>query len=327
MKAIQVAAPGGPEAMTLVDVSEPREHPDRILVHVEAIGVNFIDTYHRSGRYAMPLPFTPGMEGAGTVVHVGDNVDSIDVGDRVAWAFTQGSYSTMVSLPPADCYLLPDNVDTRTGAAVMLQGLTAHMLTHSVRALAPGDIALVHAAAGGVGQLLVQMARIKGARVIATVGSEAKASVARKLGAQDVIRYDQFDHMETDLPQAVKALTLDAGVHVVYDGVGAATFDGSLDSLRPRGTLALFGQASGPVAPVDPQRLNAAGSVYLTRPSLGHFVADPAERAERARDLFTMLTKGQLSVTVGDTFPLADAAKAHQALESRSTMGKVLLLP
>ncbi|WP_084126991.1 quinone oxidoreductase [Demequina sp. NBRC 110054] len=326
MRAIQISATGGPEVLTVADLPEPTPQPGRVLVRTTAVGVNFIDTYHRSGAYPMPLPFVPGREGAGVVTDVGDGVDGIAVGDRVAWPFSPGSYAEIVSLAPEDIYAVPEGVSLETAAAAMLQGLTAHYLVTSVHPAADGETVLVHAAAGGVGLLLTQMATSRGARVLGTVSSDAKAELARGAGAE-VIRYDAMTDIATELPEAVRSLTGGEGVHAVYDGVGASTFDGSLASLRPRGMMALFGAASGPVPPFDLQRLNAGGSLTITRPSLGHFLATPDERAWRGAELFGAIRDGSLDVRIGATYPLTEAADAHRALEGRATTGKVLLLP
>ncbi|WP_062206204.1 quinone oxidoreductase family protein [Demequina salsinemoris] len=326
MRAIQISATGGPEALTVVDMPEPTPEPGRVLVRSAAIGVNFIDTYHRSGAYPVPLPYVPGREGAGVVTHVGEDVDGVEVGDRVAWPFSPGSYAEVVSLAPHEIHRVPDGVPLETAAAAMLQGLTAHYLVTSVHPVKAGETVLVHAAAGGVGLLLTQMTRARGARVLGTVSTDAKAELAREAGAE-VIRYDAMVDLATELPTAVRALTDGEGVHAVYDGVGATTFDGSLASLRPRGMMALFGAASGPVPPFDLQRLNAGGSLFITRPSLGHFLATAEERAWRGSELFGAIRDGSLNVRVGATYPLEEAAAAHTALEGRATTGKVLLLP
>ncbi|WNM23270.1 quinone oxidoreductase [Demequina capsici] len=326
MKAIQVHHVGGVEALTLADIPEPAPRPGRVLVRAAALGVNFIDTYHRSGAYPMPLPFVPGREGAGTVTHVGDGVEGFTVGDRVAWGFAPASYAEVVSLSPDDLYRVPADVPLDTAAAAMLQGLTAHYLVTSVHRVEPGDTVLVHAAAGGVGLLLTQMARSRGARVLGTVSTDEKESLASQAGAE-VIRYDRMTDLTAEIPAAVRALTGGEGVHAVYDGVGRTTFDGSLASLRPRGMMALFGAASGPVPPFDLQRLNAGGSLMITRPTLGHFVATPQERAWRGSELLGAIADGSLHVRIGATYPLADAGAAHAALEGRQTTGKVLLLP
>lgn len=327
MKAIQADTAGGPDVMTLVDVPDATIAPDQILVEVAAIGVNFIDTYQRSGTYSVTLPFRPGLEGAGVVVKVGGDVDWAAPGDRVAWAGTLGSYAQRIALRREDVYRVPDGVSLETAAALMLQGLTAHFLSASCFPLRPGHTALVHAGAGGVGLLLTQLAVARGARVISTVSSDAKEELSRAAGASDVIRYERFTEMADDLPRAVRALTDGEGVDVVYDGVGASTFDGSLASLAVRGTLVVSGGASGQVHDFDLQRLNKAGSLSVTRPSMGHFLRTDEERQWRAGELFAAVKSGELEVRIGATYPLTQAAAAHRALEGRETSGKVLLLP
>lgn len=327
MKAIEVLAHGGPDVMHLTDKPEPTPGRDEVVVDVVASGVNFFDTYQRSGVYEVALPFIPGREGAGVVSQVGPDVDWADVGDRVAWASTSSSYAEQVVLGRSDAYSVPAGVALETAAALMLQGLTAHYLSTSTFALAQGHTALVHAGAGGVGLLLTQLAKGRGARVITTVSTDAKEELSRGAGADEVLRYDQFADMTTDLPAAVKALTGGEGVDVVYDGVGAATFDGSLASLAVRGMLVLFGGASGQVEPFDLQRLNSGGSLSLSRPTMAHFLCTDEERAWRSSELFTAVAAGELNVRIGATYPLADAAQAHRALEGRDTTGKVLLVP
>ena len=327
MRAIVAACAGGPEVLELRTLPDPVPEPDQVLVKVAAAGANFIDTYRRSGQYPMAFPHVVGCEGAGKVVAVGDQVTSLAVGDRVAWAESAGSYAELQLVSAVHAVRVPGTVDDRTAAATMLQGLTAHYLATSTVSLGPRDTVLVHAAAGGVGLLLTQIATIRGARVIAAVGSAAKQALARDAGADKVICCTEMDDLTTELPAAVRQLTGGHGVDVVYDGVGATTFDASLASLCPRGTLVLFGAASGQVAPVDPQRLNAAGSVYLTRPSLGAYTATREELTTRTTDLFHLVAGGPLKVRIGATYPLAKAADAHRALESRSTTGKVLVLP
>ncbi|MCR6491233.1 quinone oxidoreductase [Cellulomonas sp. P24] len=328
MRAIQASHPGGPEVLRAVDLPAPSPAPDEVLVQVAAAGVNFIDTYRRGGIYPMPFPHVVGSEGAGTVVEVGDEVDGIAVGERVAWhASRTGSYADVVAVRASGTVPVPDGVPTTVAAALLLQGLTAHYLTHSTFPVAPGQDVLVHAGAGGVGLLLTQIASALGARVITTVSTEEKAALSRAAGAADVLRYDLFHDLTADLTAAVRELTEGAGVHTVFDGVGRATFDASLASLRRRGGLALFGASSGPVPPIDPQRLNAAGSVYLTRPTLGDYTATRDELLARAQDLFDAVLAGTLEVRIGATFALADAADAHRALEARATTGKVLLVP
>lgn len=322
MKAIRVHAFGGPEVLYYEDAPTPEPQAGQALVRLEAIGVNFIDIYHRTGQYKLSLPFTPGREGAGTVTAVAPGVTEVAVGDRVAWAEVAGSYAEMVVAPAARLVKVPAGVDAASAAASMLQGMTAHYLVHSTYPLRAGQTALVHAAAGGVGLLLLQMARRHGARVIGTVSTEAKASLAREAGADDVILYTQ-----QDFEAETKRLTDGRGVQVVYDSVGKTTFEKSLNVLAPRGYLVLFGQSSGAVSPVDPQILNAKGSLFLTRPTLGHYTATRDELQQRAGDVFKWIQSGQLRLRVEHRFPLAQAAEAHRALESRQTTGKVLLIP
>lgn len=291
-------------------------------MEIRAAGVNFIDIYYRTGQYRQALPFTPGVDGAGTVLSVGKDVRDVRPGDRVAFAMHLGSYAERAVVPAWKLVPLPEKVDFETGVAAMVQGLTAHYLTHSTYALAPGQTALVHAAAGGVGLLLVQMARIQGARAIGTVSTEAKAELARQAGADEVILYAQQD-FETE----VRRLTGGVGVEVVYDSVGRATFAKSLNCLRPRGYLVLFGQSSGAVEPLDPQILNAKGSLFLTRPSLGHYAATREELLGRAGDVFGWIGEGRLKIRIHAAYPLSEAASAHRALEGRQTAGKIVLRP
>lgn len=319
MRAIVVSATGGPEVLTYTDHPDPEPNPGEVLVDVAASGVNFIDVYHRLGRYPLSLPFVLGNEGAGTVAAVGEDVTGLSVGDTVAWAGVMGSYAEKAVVPASQLLAVPEGIDAEQAAAVTLQGLTAHYLAHSTYEVKPGDDVLVHAAAGGVGLLLVQIAKLRGARVIGTVSTEEKEVLARQAGADDVLRYDGF-------ADAVRDLT-GSGVHVVYDGVGAATFDASLASLRPRGMMALYGQASGPVPPVDPQVLARGGSLFLTRPSMGPYIATRDELAWRASDIFGWVASGDLRVHISARYPLSDAAQAHRDLEARRTTGKLLLLP
>jgi len=327
VRAIIATAAGGPEVLQLTDVPDPRPEPAEVLVRVAAAGVNFIDTYRRSGVYTMPFPHVVGSEGAGEVVEVGADVTTVAVGDRVAWSSAPGSYAELVRVRVDDALVVPADVADDVAAALPLQGLTAHYLVTSTFPVAAGNDVLVHAAAGGVGLLLTQLASQRGARVIATVGSEEKERLARAAGAVDVIRYRELDDLTADLPARVRSLTDGRGVDVVYDSVGKDTFDASLASLARRGMLVLFGASSGPVPPVDPQRLNAAGSLFLTRPTLCDYAASRDELTWRATELFDAVRAGTLDVRVGATYPLADAADAHRALESRATTGKVLLLP
>ena len=322
MKAVRFHEFGGPEVLRYEDVDEPSPAPGEVVVRLGACGVNFIDTYQRSGAYNVPLPFTAGQEGAGAVSAIGEGVTGVAVGDRVAFSGTAASYAESVRVDAARLVPLPAGVDDASGAAVLLQGMTAHFLATSAYELGPDDVCLVHAGAGGVGLLLTQIAKMRGARVIATVSTAGKEELSRAAGADEVIRYT-----EQDFVAEVKRITDGRGVDVVYDSVGKDTFDGSLDCLRERGLLALFGQSSGRVPPVDPQTLNAKGSLFLTRPTLGSYVRSREELDWRAGDLFAWMAGGNLDVRVGATFPLADAADAHRALEGRRTTGKVLLQP
>jgi NADPH2:quinone reductase len=323
MRAIRVTATGGPEVLRLADIDIPSVSTTDLLVKIAAAGVNFIDTYQRSGRYPLPLPFTPGGEGAGTVAEVGSEVGGFAVGDRVAWARTvPSSYAEYAVIPATQAVRIPAGVDDRTAAAATLQGMTAHSLVTSVYPVKQGDTALVHAAAGGMGLLLTQLIKARGGKVIGTVSTAEKERLARGAGADEIIRYT-----ETEVADAVRELTGGKGVDVVYDGVGESTFDASLASLRPRGLLALFGASSGPVPPLDPQRLNSAGSVFLTRPSLPHYVLTRQELVWRSGEVFAAITDGSLNIRVGATYPLADAQRAHEDLEGRRSTGKLLLLP
>lgn len=322
MKAIRVHACGGPEVLALRDCPEPEPGEGQALVRVEAVGVNFIDIYQRMGAYKLPLPFTPGNEAAGIVVKVGPGVTEVAIGDRVAYAGTIGSYAERAVVPAWRLVRIPEAIDSKTAAAVMLQGMTAHYLAHATYPLKPGDACLVHAAAGGVGLLLVQVAKRRGARVIGTVSTAAKADLARKAGADDVILY-----AEQDFEAETRRLTGGAGVQVVYDSVGKATFEKSLSCLAGRGCLVLYGQASGPVPPFDPQVLNSKGGLYLTRPSLVHYTATRTELLERANDILGWTARGELKVRIGAEFPLAGAAEAHRQLAARLTTGKVVLIP
>jgi NADPH2:quinone reductase len=320
MKRIQVVETGGPENMQVVDVPTPVPGPGEALVRIAASGVNFIDVYFRSGLYKADLPVTLGSEAAGTVEAVAPGVTEVAPGDRVAYAMARGSYAEYAAVPAAQLVKLSAHLDFPTAAAAMLQGMTAHYLTHSTFALKSGDTCLVHAAAGGAGGLIVQMAKMLGARVFGTVSTQAKAEIARSHGADEVILYT-----EQDFEAEVKRLTAGRGVDVVYDSVGKTTFDKSLNCLRPRGLLALFGQSSGPVPPFDPGILNARGSLFLTRPSLGYYVATREELLWRAGDVLGWLDSGKLKLRIDHTYPLADAAAAHRDLESRKTAGKLLL--
>lgn len=320
MRAVRMHAPGGADVMQFETVPVPEPGAGQALVRLEAAGVNFIDVYKRAGLYKVPLPSTLGEEGAGTVAAVGDGVTEVKVGDRVAWASVLGAYAEFAVVPAAKLVPLPDGVDARHGAAIMLQGMTAHYLAMSTYRLESGDTCLVHAAAGGVGLLLVQIAKRQGARVIATAGSDEKAALAKGAGADEVIVYTRDDFVE-----ATRRVTSGAGVQVVYDSVGASTFLQGFDVLAPRGMMVLFGQSSGPVSPVDPQLLNQKGSLFLTRPTLAHYIASRGELLSRAGDLFAWIAAGELEVRIGAEFALADAGDAHRALEGRQTTGKVLL--
>jgi NADPH:quinone reductase len=320
MKRIHAREPGGPEQLILAEVPVPAPGPGQALVKIAASGVNFIDVYFRTGLYKADLPIALGSEGAGMVEEIGPGVTEVAPGDRVAWAMVRGSYAEYAVVPAAQLVRVPASVDFVVAAGVMLQGMTAHYLTHSTFALKRGDTCLVHAAAGGAGGMIVQMARARGARVIGTTSTEAKAAVARAAGCDEVILYTS---QEFDLE--VKRLTGGRGVDVVYDSVGRATFDRSLNSLRPRGLLALFGQSSGPVAPFDPNILNPKGSLFLTRPSLGHYLLTRDELLWRANDVFAGLESGAITFNLFRTLPLAEAAEAQRLLEGRSTTGKIVL--
>jgi NADPH2:quinone reductase len=320
MKAIRVAKAGGRETLSYTDMPDPHAQRGQVLVAIEYAGVNFFDVYQREGMYPVPVPFTLGTEAAGTLVAVGADVSDLKVGDRVAYEGVQGAYAQLAAVPADRLVKLPDSVPTRTAAALILQGLTAHYLSSSTYTLKAGDTALVHAAAGGVGLLLCQMAKLRGAKVIGTVSTDAKAVLAREAGADHVILYTKQDFVvET------KRFTDNRGVEVVYDSVGRTTFDQSLNCLAPRGLMALFGASSGAVPPIDPQVLNQKGSLYLTRPTLANYVATRAELLRRVAELFAWLAEKKLSVRVDREVALKDVAEAHRALESRETTGKVLL--
>jgi NADPH2:quinone reductase len=322
MKSIRVHQFGGPEAMRLEDISLPDPGPGEARVRLEAIGVNFIDVYHRTGLYPSSLPLTPGMEGAGVVDAVGPDVSEVRVGDRVAYAMSQGSYAEYAIVSAAKLVPLPEKLGSREGAMAMLQGMTAHYLARSTFPLREWHTALVHAAAGGVGLLLVQIAKQFGARVIGTVSTEEKARAAEAAGADEIIRYTEVD-FETE----VKRLTSNEGVHVVYDSVGQATFERSLRCLAPRGMLVLFGQSSGPIPPFDPLVLSTHGSLFVTRPRLDHYSSNRAELLQRAGDVLTWIVDGDLRLTLDRELPLSDAAEAHRLLEGRQTKGKLILRP
>jgi NADPH2:quinone reductase len=322
VRAIQIDQTGGPEQMRLVEVPDPVPGEGQLLVDVAAAGVNYIDTYHRSGLYPMRMPLILGLEGAGRVREVGPGTTGFEPGDRVAWAHTPGSYAERVAVRAVEAVKIPDGVSDEQAVGATLQGMTAHFLVTATYPVAEGDAVLVHAAAGGVGLLLVQLAAARGARVIGTVSTPEKAELARTAGAADVINYTEVD----DLAGAVRELVPD-GVAVVYDGVGKTTFDASLASLRRRGMLVLFGGASGPVPPVDPQRLNAGGSLFLTRPTLFHYIATRAELEWHAGEVFDAVAKGTLDVRIEHRYPLAEAARAHEDLQGRKTTGKLILTP
>ena len=322
MKAIRVHETGDVSVLRYEEAPLPEPKEGEVRIKVAAAGLNFIDTYHRMGWYPLPRPFILGQEAAGVVDSVGAGVSDFKPGDPVAYCMAQGGYAEYAVAPARLLVKVPSGVSSQQAAAVMLQGMTAHYLTHSTYPLKAGDVALIHAAAGGTGALVVQMAKMLGAHVIATVGSEDKAAVARASGADDVIVYTQ-----QDFEAETKRLTGGKGCHVVYDSVGKATFEKSLNCLRPRGYMVLFGQASGQVDPLNPQVLNQKGSIYLTRPSLGAYIATRDELLWRANDLFNWLAAGKLEVRIDKSFPLAEAAAAHTYLEGRNTKGKVLLIP
>ena len=324
MHAIEVAETGGPEVLRYVEAPQPTPGPGELLIKAEAIGVNFIDTYFRTGQYPRPLPFIIGSEVCGTITSIGDGVEGFSVGDRVISAQANGGYAEFATAPAFLTAKVPDTVASEVAAAVMLKGLTAHYLLKSVYPVSSGDSVLVHAGAGGVGLILTQWATRLGVRVITTVSNEEKARMSTEAGADEVLSYPDDP---AQFGQQIRALTEGAGVAAVYDGVGATTFDASLASLAVRGTLALFGASSGPVPPVDPQRLNAAGSVFLTRPTLVHFIRTGDEFRWRAAELFEEVGSGAIKIEVGGRYPLSDAARAHDDLQGRKTTGSVVLLP
>ncbi|HXH08609.1 MAG TPA: quinone oxidoreductase [Alphaproteobacteria bacterium] len=322
MKAVRVHTPGGVDALRYEDVPTPTPKAGEALVKIEAVGINFIDIYIRSGLYKNPLPLTLGQEGAGVVEAVGADVTEVKVGDRVAYSGVPGSYAEYAVVPAARLVQMPDGIDAKMGAAAMLQGMTAHYLAHSTYPLKAGDACLVHAAAGGVGLLLVQMAKMRGARVIGTVSTEDKAKLAREAGADEVILYTQ-----QDFEAEVKRLTNGRGLQVVYDSVAKTTFEKSLNCLAPRGYMVLYGQSSGPVPPFDLAQLGAKGSLFITRPSLAHYTLTREELLQRAGDVLGWIRAGTLKLRIDQTFPLKDAAEAHRRLEGRQSTGKLLLIP
>ncbi|WP_020605024.1 quinone oxidoreductase family protein [Spirosoma spitsbergense] len=322
MKAIQFTQTGGPDVLTLTDLPTPSPKSGEVLVRLAAIGINYIDTYHRTGLYSVPLPYIPGSEGAGVIEQVGEGVTGLSVGQRVAYAMQPGSYAEYVSISADKVVPVPDGMTDQQAAAVMLQGMTAHYLAFSTYPIRPGDTVLIHAGAGGVGLLLTQIARMRGARVITTVSTDEKAQLSRENGADEVILYTQ-----TDFAEEVKKLTGGQGVNVVYDSVGKSTFEGSLDCLKPVGMMVSFGNASGAVPPFAPALLAAKGSLMFTRPSLAHYILTRSALLERAGALFNWVASGQLRLEIQQPYALADAAQAHRDLESRKTTGKLLLIP
>ncbi len=327
MKAIQIKQTGGPEVMELVDLPVPQPKSNEAVVKIKAAGVNFIDVYNREGRYKAALPLVLGQEAAGVVTAVGSDVREVAVGDPVAYTMTLGSYAEYAAVPAERLVKIPAGVSEREAAAAILQGMTAHYLAYDTYPLKKGETALIHAAAGGVGLLLVQMAHNIGARVIATVSTEEKAALAQAAGADDVILYTQAD-FETETKRLIaEKIPGGKGVDVVYDSVGKTTFDKGLNLLRPRGMMALFGASSGAVAPIDPLVLTQKGSIFLTRPSLGNYVATPQELQARAGAVFGMIRDGKLKLRIEHVYPLAEAQQAHRDLEGRKTTGKLLLLP
>ena len=322
MKAIQVQKTGGPEVLTLADLPVPKPKPNEAVVKIAAVGVNFIDVYFREGRYPSPLPFVDGQEAAGTVSEIGSEVKSLKPGDRVAYTAVLGSYAEYAAVPADRLVRIPEKITDQQAASAMLQGMTAHYLIYSSYPLKKGETALIHAAAGGMGLLLVQLAKNIGARVIGTAGSVEKAKLAREAGADEVILYN-----EQDFEAETKRLTDGKGVHVVYDGVGKTTFEKGLNVLVPRGYMVLFGGSSGAVPPLDPLRLTQKGSLFLTRPSLGHYIATRQELEWRATDILNMIVEGKLKIRIGHTYKLEDAQQAHRDLEGRKTTGKLLLIP
>jgi len=322
MKAIQITKTGGPEVLEVREMATPVAGPGQALVKIEASGVNFIDVYQREGRYKVPLPFVPGQEAAGVIAALGPEVSGFKVGDRVAWCHVMGAYAEYAAVPATMLIAVPEGVTVQQAAASMLQGMTAHYLSHSTYAIQKGDAVLIHAGAGGVGLLLIQMAKRLGARVLTTVSTEAKAELARAAGADEVILYTS-----EDFAARTRELTNGAGVPVVYDSVGKTTFDGSLACLRPRGLMALYGGSSGAVPPFDLIQLSAKGSLYVTRPMLKDYIHGRAELERRAGEVLGWVGDGSLKLRIEHTYPLAEAAEAHRDLEGRKTTGKVLLIP
>jgi NADPH2:quinone reductase len=321
MQAIQILTNGNADVLTLRDIPTPEPGPGEALVRIDASGVNFIDTYQREGRYPVPLPYTLGQEAAGTVVSVASDVTNVKAGDRVAWCGIPGTYAQFAVAPAQRLVHVPDGLTTAQAAAAMLQGMTAHYLSHSAYSIQKGDEVLIHAGAGGTGLLLIQMAKARGARVFTTVSTDEKAAIARAAGADEVILYTR-----EDFAASVKKLVEGPGLHAVYDSVGKTTFDDSLKTLRPRGTMVLFGGASGAVPPFDLIKLSTMGSLFLTRPTLKDYIATRADLEARAGEVFNGIANGSLDLRIGHTYPLAEAAQAHRDLESRKTTGKLLLL-
>ena len=319
---MEVRELGGPDVLTWTELAEPEARAGEIVVEVAAGGLNYIDTYQRSGLYPIPLPFVPGFEGAGTVIAVGAGVDSVSVGDHVAWPTSQGSYAERISMRAESVIVIPDGVALEVGAALPLQGMTAHFLATDTFPLSPGDRCLVHAGAGGVGLLLIQIAKLRGAEVFTTVGSAEKAELVAAAGADHIIQY-----RDVDFGEAVNEIAGERPLDVVYDGVGKSVFKQSLSLIRPRGMMVTFGNASGPVDPISPLELSANGSLFLTRPTLFHYISTHDEMKRRADELFAWVAGGALDVRIGARFALIDAADAHRALEGRHTTGKVLLIP
>jgi NADPH2:quinone reductase len=322
MKAIQIRSHGGPEVLEYTDIETPAPGTQEVLVRLHAVGVNYIDTYHRTGLYPVSLPYVPGLEGAGVVEQLGEGVENVSVGDRVTYTGVPGSYAEYAVVPAERLVQVPNSLDFRSAAAAMLQGMTAHYLSHSTYPISDGDRVLVHAAAGGVGLLLVQMAKMRGATVYGTVSTAEKAELAARAGADEVIRYS-----EVDFEEKVRELTGGAGVQAVYDSVGEATFLKSLNCLAKRGTMVSFGQSSGKISPLDPTILAQKGSLYLTRPMLFDYIADRESLEERASTVFDWIGRGKVSLRVKHVVPLDQAADAHRSLEGRETTGKVVLEP